>query len=109
MEERGFDRTATAGAVFEMLRDAIELVPGVSELVLEEVMVGTRPGTADNGPALGPSPLPGLHWATGHHRHGILLTPLTAELVSRGLLGGDLPAVAEPFAASRFLPARVGG
>jgi glycine oxidase len=108
MEERGFDTTATAGAVFEMLRDAIELVPGVAELVLEEVMVGTRPGTADNGPALGPSPVPGLHWATGHHRHGILLTPITAEVVVAGLLGESPPEVAEPFRAGRFVPAEVG-
>jgi glycine oxidase len=108
MEERGFDTSATAGAVFEMLRDAIELVPGVGELVLEEVMVGTRPGTSDNGPALGPSPVPGLHWATGHHRHGILLTPLTAEVVVAGLLGEVPPPVADPFRAVRFMPAGVG-
>jgi glycine oxidase len=108
MEERGFDTTATAGAVFEMLRDAIELVPGVGELVLEEVMVGTRPGTTDNGPVLGPSPVAGLHWATGHHRHGILLTPLTAEIVIAGLLGESPPEVAEPFRASRWHSVKVG-
>jgi glycine oxidase len=108
MEERGFDTTATAGAVFEMLRDAIELVPGVAELVLEEVMVGIRPGTADNGPALGPSSVPGLHWATGHHRHGVLLTPATAEIVTAGLFGESPPDVAEPFRAARFVPAEIG-
>ena len=109
MEERGFDTTATAGAVFELLRDAIELVPGVSELVIEELMVGTRPGTVDNGPVLGPAALPGLHWATGHHRHGVLLTPVTAEIVVAGILGETADAVSEPFAASRFAPAGVGG
>lgn len=108
MEERGFDTTATAGAVFGMLRDAIELVPGVAELVLEEVMVGTRPGTADNGPALGPSPVSGLHWATGHHRHGILLTPLSADIVVAGLLGESPPEVAEPFRAARWHSVKVG-
>jgi glycine oxidase len=108
MEERGFDTTATAGAVFEMLRDAIELVPGVAELVLEEVMVGTRPGTSDNRPVLGPSPVAGLHWATGHHRHGILLTPLTAEIVTAGLVGAPSPEVAEPFRAGRFVAAEIG-
>jgi glycine oxidase len=108
MEERGFDTTATAGAVFEMLRDAIELVPGVGEFVIEELMVGTRPGTADNGPVLGPSSVGGLHWATGHHRHGILLTPLTAEVVTAGLLGEAPPDVAEPFRATRFAPAQIG-
>jgi glycine oxidase len=109
VEERGFDTSATAGAVFEMLRDAIELVPGVSELVIEELMVGTRPGTADNAPVLGPGAIEGLHWATGHHRHGILLTPITAEIVSRALVGDPVPEVAEPFRPERFVPAGVGG
>jgi glycine oxidase len=107
MEERGFDTTATAGAVFELLRDAIELVPGVSELVIEEVMVGVRPGTLDNGPVLGPGAVDGLHWATGHHRHGILLTPVTAEIVTSGLLGESLDPVVSPFRPDRFSPAAV--
>lgn len=107
MEERGFDTAATAGAVFELLRDAIELVPGVSELELQEVMVGTRPGTEDNAPVLGPGALAGLHWATGHHRHGVLLTPVSADVVAAGLAGETLPEVAEPFRAERFSPTRV--
>ena len=49
-EERGFDTTVTAGAVFELLRDASELVPGVSELVLDEFTAGLRPATPDNLP-----------------------------------------------------------
>lgn len=109
MEERGFDTTATAGAVFELLRGAIELVPGVSEFVLDELMVGTRPGTADNAPVLGPGQVAGLHWATGHHRHGILLTPMTADVVVAGLVGEAPPEVAEPFRAERFAAAQVGG
>jgi glycine oxidase len=87
MEERGFDTTVTAGAVFELLRAATELVPGFSELVLDELSAGFRPATADNLPALGPGAVPGLHWATGHHRNGILLVPLTAEIVSGALAG----------------------
>ncbi len=62
-------------------------VPGVSELEIEELCVGLRPGTPDNAPAIGPGALEGLTWATGHHRNGILLAPLTAELVV-GLLTG---------------------
>jgi glycine oxidase len=107
-EERGFDQTATAGAVFELLRDATELVPGVSEWVIDELMVGTRPGTPDNLPILGPSPtLDGLHWATGHHRHGIMLTPLTADLVVAGLTGQPMPELAAPTAPGRFNRATV--
>jgi glycine oxidase len=102
VEERGYDRTITAGAIFELLRDAIELVPGVSEFVIEELIAGVRPGTPDNGPILGPGALAGLHWATGHYRHGILLTPVTAEIVVAALTGEPLPTVAAPFAAERF-------
>jgi glycine oxidase len=102
MEERGFDTTATAGAAFELLRDAIELVPGVSELVIDELSAGLRPATADNAPAIGPGAIGGLHWAVGHHRNGILLAPITAELVVAGLLGEEPPAIAAPFAPGRF-------
>jgi glycine oxidase len=82
VEERGFDLAPTAGAAYEMLRVARELIPGVSELEIEELSVGLRPGTPDNAPAIGPGALEGLTWATGHYRNGILLAPLTAELVA---------------------------
>jgi glycine oxidase len=82
VEERGFSLSPTAGGVYELLRDAHELVPGISELEIEELSVGLRPGTPDNGPAIGPGAARGLIWATGHYRNGILLAPLTAELVA---------------------------
>ena len=87
VEERGFDLNPTAGAAYELLREARELLPGVTELEIEELSVGMRPGTPDNLPAIGPAGIAGLWWATGHYRNGILLAPLTAELVVRGLLG----------------------
>jgi glycine oxidase len=88
VEERGFGLQPTAGGVYELLRDAHELVPGVSELEIEELSVGLRPGTPDNAPAIGRGALEGLVWASGHYRNGILLAPLTAELVA-GVLAGD--------------------
>jgi glycine oxidase len=88
MEERGFEPEVTAGGIYELLRDAHELVPGISELHVEELGVGYRPSTPDNAPVIGPGALEGLTWATGHHRNGILLAPLTAELVVRGLVAG---------------------
>ena len=96
VEERGFGLAPTAGGVYELLRDAHELVPGVSELEIEELSVGLRPGTPDNAPAIGPGALAGLIWATGHHRNGILLAPLTAELVA-GVLAGERDARPAPF------------
>jgi glycine oxidase len=85
VEERGFERLPTAGGVYELLRRAQELVPGVDELQIEELGVGFRPSTPDNAPAIGPGAVAGLVWATGHHRNGILLAPLTAELVADAL------------------------
>jgi glycine oxidase len=99
MEERGFDTTVTAGAMFELLRDATELLPGISELVIDELSAGLRPGTPDNAPVIGPGVLPGLHWATGHYRHGILLAPLSAEMAADALEGDAVP---EEFSALRF-------
>jgi glycine oxidase len=101
-EERGFDTTVTAGAGFELLRDATELVPGISELVIDEFAAGLRPGTPDNLPAIGPASVEGLHWAAGHRRGGILLAPVTAELVADALAGETLPEHAAPFAPGRF-------
>jgi glycine oxidase len=115
VEERGFDLAPTAGGAYEMLRLARELVPGVSELEIEELSVGLRPGTPDNAPAIGPSAVEGLTWATGHYRNGILLAPLTAELVTGLLERGAAPAGTEELLAAadplRFAagPAQAGG
>jgi glycine oxidase len=95
VEERGFELEPTAGGVYELLREAHELVPGISELEIEELSVGLRPGTPDNGPVIGPAGVEGVIWATGHYRNGILLAPLTAELVV-GLLQGDPAGIDAP-------------
>jgi glycine oxidase len=100
MEERGFDTVPTAGAVFELLRDLSEVVPGVLELELEEVLAGLRPATPDNLPAIGAHD--GLVWATGHHRNGILLSGLTGELAAAALCGEALPGWAAPADPARF-------
>jgi glycine oxidase len=102
MEERGFDTTVTAGALFELLREASELVPGVSELVLDELSAGLRPGTPDNLPAIGRGEPDGLYWATGHRRGGVLLAPITATLVVGLLTGGAPPELVRPFDPARF-------
>jgi len=102
MEEQGFDTAPTAGGVFELLRDAIELVPGISELRIEELAAGLRPGTPDNAPVLGAGAIAGLQWAAGCFRHGILLAPVVAGALAATLAGEPLPDVAQPFGAARF-------
>ncbi|MEU5399482.1 glycine oxidase ThiO [Streptomyces sp. NPDC005963] len=103
-EELGWDTTVTAGGVYELLRDAHELVPGITELPLVETRAGLRPGTPDNAPLLGPTALPGLLLATGHYRNGVLLTPLTADAMASVLVRGVLPDEALPFTPHRFAP-----
>ena len=107
-EELGWDTTVTAGGVYELLRDAHELVPGITELPLTETRAGLRPASPDNAPLLGPSALPGLHLATGHYRNGILLTPVTGDVMAEVLATGALPDEARAFTPLRFSPVRLG-
>jgi glycine oxidase len=105
VEERGYDTTVTAGAVYELFRDARRVVPGVTELELVEARAGLRPGSPDNAPLVGATSLPGLILATGHYRNGILLSPLTAEAVAAIATGSAPPAEMAPFTPARFAPA----
>jgi glycine oxidase len=105
VEEKGFEQTVTAGAVHDLLDDAIEVVPGVTELELVETLCRWRPGTPDNGPLLGASALPGLVLATGHYRNGVLLAPVTADAIADVLTEGALPDVAAHFTVDRFATA----
>ncbi|MGW6928057.1 glycine oxidase ThiO [Streptomyces sp. NPDC054950] len=101
-EELGWDTTVTAGGVYELLRDAHELVPGITELPLTETRAGLRPGSPDNAPLLGPTELAGLLLATGHYRNGVLLTPVTGDAMAHALATGELPDEARPFTPRRF-------
>lgn len=78
--EAGFDIDATAGGVRDLLADAEQLVPGITEYAIDEITAGLRPGTDDNLPVIEWLE-PGVLAATGHHRNGFLLTPLTADTV----------------------------
>jgi glycine oxidase len=102
VEERGFELEARVDTSYELLRAAHELVPGVSELHLEEVCVGLRPGSPDNTPIIGRAAREGLIWATGHYRNGILLAPLTAELVAGVLVGEEADPMLRTCDPARF-------
>jgi len=95
----------TAGAVLELLRAAADLVPGVVEYELAEACVGHRPGTPDNAPLLGElgrSAGRRVVAATGHHRNGILLAPITADAIAELVATGTPPAVIEAFHPDRL-------
>jgi glycine oxidase len=106
MEEQGFDTAVTADGVYRLLEAAWEVVPEVGELELVEAGAGLRPGTPDNAAVVGPGELEGLVWATGHWRNGVLLTPLTGEVVAGLLAGGALPEQLAPFDPARFAEVR---
>ncbi len=103
VEERGYDRRVQAGAVHALLDDARTLVPGIDELELAECAAGLRPGSPDDAPVVGRvAAVDGLVVATGHHRNGILLAPLTADAVADLLAGGPLTGPLAPFGPERF-------
>nr|WP_231331277.1 glycine oxidase ThiO [Actinomadura graeca] len=101
-EEMGFDTRVTAGGLWELLRDARELLPGITELEFTEVSAGLRPGSPDNAPVMGPTALPGFLLGTGHFRNGVLLAPVSADILAAMLLDGPVPEVAAPFTPDRF-------
>jgi glycine oxidase len=96
-EEQGFDTTITTWAVMDLLRDAWRILPGVSELELAETSAGLRPALRDQLPAIGATAVEGLFVATGHYRHGVLLSPVTAKLLANAMLNGArVPAAFDP-------------
>ncbi len=105
VEDAGFDERATAAGVRDLLEAACALVPRLWQASFVEVRVGLRPASPDAVPIVGESEvLPGLIYATGHFRNGVLLTPLTAALV-KALVMED--AASDP-ALEAMNPARIG-
>ena len=106
VEEKGYDTSLTAGGILTLLEAAWRVVPAVEELPIDEMWVGHRPGSRDDAPIVGPGPAQGLIYATGHHRNGILLTPVTVDAVARLVLEGALDPAIRPFGIERFAPPR---
>ena len=101
------DGRVTAGGLFRLLEGAVAVVPGVEDMELVETWAAHRPASRDHAPLLGRSPHPGVFYATGHYRHGVLLAPVTAEEVAaevdRQLDGGaETAPVLAPFSPLRF-------
>ncbi|WP_119679650.1 glycine oxidase ThiO [Indioceanicola profundi] len=102
-EEKGWDESLTAGGVLALLEAAWRALPGIEELPIAEMWTGFRPGSRDDAPVLGPAPgVDGLVLATGHHRNGILLTPVTADSIAELVLTGRTADVIAGFGMGRF-------
>jgi glycine oxidase len=102
VEERGFDEALTAGGLLTLIESAWRAVPAIEELPIAETWVGFRPGSRDDAPMLGPSGIDRLVIATGHHRNGILLAPLTAVAIRDYVLSGRVPEILQSFGPTRF-------
>jgi glycine oxidase len=102
VEEKGFDETITAGGLYALLEAAWRAIPAVEDLPVKETWVGWRPGSRDDAPILGPAPVDGLWLATGHHRNGILLAPLTAQAIASEILNRTRVDSLRPFGLERF-------
>jgi glycine oxidase len=111
VEDAGFDTVVRSGAVRELLRDARAVLPMADEYELVETMAALRPGSPDNAPIIGQSSLAGLIVATGHYRNGILLAPITADLVAAIATGtvtaGDQELL-DVVSPQRFVPLGAG-
>jgi glycine oxidase len=101
-EEKGFDDTLTAGGMLALLEAAWRTLPGIEDLPVAETWVGLRPGSRDDAPILGETPIEGLLFATGHHRNGILLAPITASAIAALVLTDRTDPAIAPFSIRRF-------
>ena len=103
VEEAGFDKRTDPSTIQQLHRAALKLVPKLADARILEDWAGLRPGTPDALPVLGATSIPGYFVATGHFRDGILLAPITAQVmtdvIEDHVPGYDLSA----FSPSRFL------
>jgi glycine oxidase len=105
VENVGFRRRTTKAGIHEMRSMAVALVPQLSAATVHFDWAGLRPGTPDGLPIIGPISGTNVIAATGHYRSGILLGPMTGELVARGILDGDWSGVSAAFSPNRFAEA----
>lgn len=102
VEDRGFDTANTAGGVFALLEAARQALPAMEELAIDEIWTGFRPTSMDDAPIFGEIGMDGLVVATGHHRNGILLAPVTARAISDLIVDGRMEGPEAAFTYRRF-------
>src|SRR5256886_13019619 len=106
VEYVGFDKNVTAGGLENLLTGAVELAPDLARAHVDETWAGLRPDSPDHLPILGPTDIDGLLIATGHFRSGILLTPITAQLIREWVTEQRTSIDWERFSPMRFAEAR---
>ena len=107
-ENAGFTKQVTAGGVSSILAHASEISPQIENLPIVDTWAGLRPRAADGLPVLGPcDEIDGLVYATGHYRNGILLAPVTGELIADAVVNGHISPLLTAFSPNRFKLAHV--
>ncbi|HEY2459175.1 MAG TPA: FAD-dependent oxidoreductase [Candidatus Acidoferrum sp.] len=102
VEYAGFDKSVTAGSIAKIISGAIQLVPELANARVEETWAGLRPDSPDHLPIIGPTDLEGLLIATGHFRSGILLAPITAQLIREWVTFQNVSVEWDRFSPMRF-------
>jgi len=102
MERVGFERGITFGGMADVIDKATRIAPGLRSAAVEDHWSSFRPGTPDEVPLVGETRIAGLFMASGHYRNGILLAPLTAELIAEAMAGKPLSREAEALSPLRF-------
>jgi len=107
-EHAGFSKQVTAGGISHILANANEISPAIASLPILDTWAGLRPRAADGLPVLGPcDEINGLFYATGHYRNGILLAPVTGELIAEAVVTGLVSPLLAAFSPNRFNLAHV--
>lgn len=101
-EEAGFDKRTDAGTIQRLHQAAVEIIPALGKARVLEAWAGLRPGTPDDLPILGATSTPGYFVATGHFRDGILLTPVTANIMAQVVIGATTEHDISAFSPKRF-------
>ena len=103
VEDAGFDQRTTVGGVSRLLAAAIALIPSIAQGEFIEARAGLRPATADNLPLVGyAAGSKTIVYAVGHFRNGIVLAPLTAQIIADLILGDGLDPALETLSPARF-------
>lgn len=100
--EEAFDKRVQPEVIQRFHQLAANFAPELGEARMLEAWAGLRPGTRDNLPVLGKTPLPGYSVASGHFRNGILLAPVTAMIMANLVRGLESPFDLTPFSLKRF-------
>ena len=107
-ERVGFDKRVTEEGAVSIKSMAFEIAPGLESAAMVDSWAGFRPHAPDDLPVLGPGDIDGLFYATGHYRNGILLTPITAEIIAEAVVNRKSSRLLESFSPNRFRLAAAG-